>query len=167
MCIQRLILLIRMLFNTPFGIQLNIEAVVAEIIRFMKDDEKRQYKIIIGSDSERKENSVDFVTAVIVHRVGNGGRYFWRRMEQPKSPSLRHRIIQEVMYSLEIAQQTLVVLKDSNAPIFDFEVHVDVGENGETKSMINEVVGMVRAYNFEARTKPESYAASKVADRHV
>ena len=156
-----------MLFNTPFGIQLNIEAVVAEIIRFMKDDEKRQYKIIIGSDSERKENSVDFVTAVIVHRVGNGGRYFWRRMEQPKSPSLRHRIIQEVMYSLEIAQQTLVVLKDSNAPIFDFEVHVDVGENGETKSMINEVVGMVRAYNFEARTKPESYAASKVADRHV
>jgi len=156
-----------MTFNTPFGIQLNIEAVVAEIIRFMKDDEKRQYKIIIGSDSERKENSVDFVTAVIVHRVGNGGRYFWRRMEQPKSPSLRHRIIQEVMYSLEIAQQTLVVLKDSNAPIFDFEVHVDVGENGETKSMINEVVGMVRAYNFEARTKPESYAASKVADRHV
>jgi len=156
-----------MLFNTPFGIQLNIEAVVAEIIRFMKDDEKRQYKIIIGSDSERKENSVDFVTAVIVHRVGNGGRYFWRRIEQPKSPSLRHRIIQEVMYSLEIAQQTLVVLKDSNAPVFDFEVHVDVGENGETKSMINEVVGMVRAYNFEARTKPESYAASKVADRHV
>jgi len=156
-----------MTFNTPFGIQLNIEAVVAEIIRFMKDDEKRQYKIIIGSDSERKENSVDFVTAVIVHRVGNGGRYFWRRMEQPKSPSLRHRIIQEVMYSLEAAQQTLKALKDFNAPTFDFEVHVDVGENGETKSMINEVVGMVRAYNFEARTKPESYAASKVADRHV
>lgn len=156
-----------MIFNTSFGIKLNIEAVVAEIIRFMKEDEKRQYKITIGSDSERKENSVDFVTAVIVHRVGNGGRYFWRRMEQPKSPSLRHRIIQEVMYSLEAAQQTLAALKDFNAPVFDFEVHVDVGENGETKSMINEVVGMVRAYNFEARTKPESYAASKVADRHV
>lgn len=156
-----------MIFNTSFGIKLNIESVVAEIIRFMKEDEKRQYKITIGSDSERKENSVDFVTAVIVHRVGNGGRYFWRRMEQPKSPSLRRRIIQEVMYSLEAAQQTLAALKDFNAPAFDFEVHVDVGENGETKSMINEVVGMVRAYNFEARTKPESYAASNVADRHV
>jgi len=33
--------------------------------------------------------------------------------------------------------------------------------------MMQEVIGMVRAYNFEARTKPESYAASKVADRHV
>jgi len=33
--------------------------------------------------------------------------------------------------------------------------------------MIQEVVGMIRANNFEARTKPESYAASNVADRHV
>jgi predicted RNase H-related nuclease YkuK (DUF458 family) len=44
---------------------------------------------------------------------------------------------------------------------------VDIGENGETKSMINEVMGMVRAHNFESRIKPDSYAASKVADRHV
>jgi predicted RNase H-related nuclease YkuK (DUF458 family) len=32
---------------------------------------------------------------------------------------------------------------------------------------MQEVLGMVRAYNFEARVKPESYAASSVADRHV
>ncbi|MEK7506005.1 MAG: ribonuclease H-like YkuK family protein, partial [Patescibacteria group bacterium] len=34
-------------------------------------------------------------------------------------------------------------------------------------NLIQEVVGMVRANNFEAKTKPDSYAASKVADRHV
>ena len=33
--------------------------------------------------------------------------------------------------------------------------------------MIQEVVGMIRANNFEAITKPGSYAASNVADRHV
>ena len=156
-----------MTFNTPFGIQLNIEAVVAEIIRFMKDDEKRQYKIIIGSDSERKENSVDFVTAVIVHRVGNGGKYFWRRAELGKFHTLRDRIIQEVMLSLEAAKEILAVLKTFETPDFDFEIHADIGEKGETRTMIQEVVGMIRANNFEARTKPESYAASNVADRHV
>ena len=31
-------------FNTPFGLKLNIEQTVSEIIRFMKDDEKRHYK---------------------------------------------------------------------------------------------------------------------------
>ena len=71
------------------------------------------------------------------------------------------------MLSLETAKEILTALSDFDAPIFDFEIHVDIGENGETKSMMQEVLGMIRAYNFEARTKPESYAASKVADRHV
>jgi len=52
-------------------------------------------------------------------------------------------------------------------PHYDFEIHVDVGENGATKAMIQELVGMVRAHNFEARIKPESYAASNVADKHT
>ncbi len=159
-----------MYFNTPFGLKLHIDAVVKEIIRFMKEDDKRHYKIIIGSDSEGRESvkgAADFVTAVIVHRVGNGGRYFWRRVELDKIYNLHSRIIQEVMLSLEAAQKILACLKDFSAPKFDFEIHIDVGENGETKTMISEVVGMVRAYNFEARTKPDSYGASKVADRHV
>jgi predicted RNase H-related nuclease YkuK (DUF458 family) len=42
-----------------------------------------------------------------------------------------------------------------------------VGENGDTKQMVQELVGMIRANNFEVRTKPNSYAASSVADRHI
>ncbi|MEK9154581.1 MAG: ribonuclease H-like YkuK family protein [Patescibacteria group bacterium] len=157
-----------MQYNTPYGIKLNINAIAKEIIGYMKEDNKRKYKVIIGSDSERRENnSADFVTAIVVHRVGNGGRYFWRRLEQGNIFNLRSRIIQEVMLSLDAAKEILAVLKSMEVPDFDFEIHVDVGENGETKLIIQEVVGMVRAYNFEARTKPESYAASKVADRHV
>lgn len=163
-----------MYFNTPFGLNLHIDAVAKEIVGFMKSDEKRRYKVVIGSDSEKREgHRADFVTAIIVHRVGNGGRYFWRRLELDKIHNLRNRIIQEVVFSLEAAQKILVSLKEAelaagfSAPIWDFEIHADVGENGETKTMIAEIVGMIRAHNFEARTKPESYAASKVADRHV
>ncbi|MEE8131772.1 MAG: ribonuclease H-like YkuK family protein [Candidatus Paceibacterota bacterium] len=156
------------LFNSSFGLKLSAKQVVEELIRFMKADEKRYYKIIIGTDSERYNGAMaDFVTAIVVHRVGNGGRYFWRRIGLTKIHTLRDRIIQEVLFSIEIAKEVLTILKDFRAPQFDFEIHVDIGENGETKSMIQEVVGMVRANNFEARTKPDSYAASKVADRHV
>jgi len=140
---------------------------------------------------------VDFVTAIVIQRVGNGGKYFWRRAELGKFHTLRDRIIQEVMLSLEAAKEILAVLKtqglsdfsacargasasggeggpspEANAPReqasgWDFEIHADIGEKGETKTMIQEVVGMIRANNFEARTKPDSYAASNVADRHV
>jgi len=155
-------------FHGSHGSKLDISQVIEEISYFMAEDANRHYKIIIGSDSDgHNEEMVDFVTAVVVYRVGNGGRYFWRRVELPKLHTLRDRIIQEVLLSIETAKELLLILKTFKVPSFDFEIHVDVGENGETKSMMQEVIGMVRAYNFEARTKPESYAATKVADRHV
>ena len=158
-------------FHSSLGVRFDAAGVVREITRFMRADERRKYKIIIGSDSLLlPDKHADFVTAVVVHRVGNGGRYFWRRVEAEKGGkyyTLRDRIISEVMMSLDIAQEILGELKKNSALQFDFEIHVDVGENGPTKVMMQEVVGMIRAHNFEAKTKPESYAASKVADRHV
>lgn len=158
------------MFNTPFGLKFNIAQVAEEIARFMKAESRYRYKVVIGTDSQGFGPSsfpVDFVTAIVVQRVGNGGRYFWRRTELGKFHTLRDRIIQEVMISLEAAQEILGILKNLETPDFDFEIHADIGEKGETKTMIQEVVGMIRANNFEARTKPESYAASNVADRHV
>jgi len=156
------------LFNSSLGIKFNIDQMIREIAGFMAEDRSRRYKIIIGSDSNgHQEEMIDFVTAIVIHRVASGGRYFWRRTEFPKFHTLRDRIIQEVLLSIEAAREILTLLKTAKIPKFDFEIHVDIGENGETKTMIQEVIGMVRAYNFEARTKPESYAATKVADRHV
>ncbi|MBI2623093.1 MAG: ribonuclease H-like YkuK family protein [Candidatus Liptonbacteria bacterium] len=154
--------------NSSFGLKLSVPQVVREVIRFMREDSRRQYKVMIGTDSERLPgNKADFVTAVVVHRVGNGGRYFWRRIEHVSIHTLRDRIIKEALISLDIAKEVLMELKKASAPDFGFEIHVDVGENGPTKPIIQEVVGMIRANNFEAKTKPDSYAASKVADRHV
>lgn len=154
--------------HNSLGLKLSVKEVVREIIEFMRADLTRHYKVTIGTDSELyRGNKADFVTAIVVHRVGNGGRYFWRRIEALKMHSLRERIVKEVLISLDIAKDTLSELKKFPLPEFDFEIHIDVGENGPTKAMIQEVVGMVRANNFEAKTKPESYAASNVADRHV
>jgi len=156
-------------FKSAFGLELGAEQVVGEILRFMKEDTKRQYKVIIGTDSEQfHDKNADFVTAVVVHRIGNGGRYFWRRVDVGKFYTIRDRIIKEVLLSIEIAHLMLTELKKQpTAENWSFEIHADVGENGETSVLIQEVVGMIRANNFEAKTKPDSYAATKVADRHV
>ncbi len=157
------------LFNTSFGVKLNTQDIVREIVRFMKDDPKRHYKITIGTDSDALGGGkTDFVSAIVIHRIGNGGRYFWRRVETDKFHTLRDRIIQEVVISLDVAKELLLEIKKEKCPaVWNFEIHADIGENGETKVLIQEVVGMIRAHNFEPRTKPESYAATKVADRHV
>ncbi len=155
-------------FNTSYGIKLNAHGVAKEIVNFMRAEPKHAYKIVIGTDSLLSpDKSADFVTAVVVRRVGNGGRYFWRRIELKHFHTLRDRIIQEVLLSLDIATDMLTALKSADAPQFDFEIHADIGENGPTRAMLQEVVGMIRAHNFEARTKPGSYAATNIADRHV
>ena len=163
-------------FNNPSGKILNLFEVACEIANFIQEDEKKFYKITIGTDSEVwQDNIADFVTAIVVHRKGGGGRYFWRRQVLGNFYNLHDRILKEVVLSLEVGIEILKQLKilleekwqKENLPQWTFEIHVDIGENGETKTMIQEITGMVRAYNFEVITKPQSYAASNVADRHI
>lgn len=158
-------------FKSSAGRDITAREVVAEILAFMLAEPARHYKITIGTDSELiTDKYADFVTAIVVHRVGNGGRYFWRRFTLGRFHTLRDRIIQEVVISLDMAKNLLLALKEITSGTnlnWDFEVHADIGENGPTKAMMQEVVGLIRAHNFEVRTKPLSYAASSVADRHT
>lgn len=154
-------------FKSPSGKQHSPEDLIREIIAFMQADKKKTYKIIIGTDSECcADKKVDFVTAIVVHRVGNGGRYFWRRCALDKIPTLRDRIWQEVLISLDAAKDFMNTIKHFEMPTFDFEIHVDIGEKGKTSALIQELVGVIRANDFTCRIKPESFAASSVADRH-
>jgi predicted RNase H-related nuclease YkuK (DUF458 family) len=140
----------------------------------MEEDPSRFYRISIGTDSElsRADKRADLVTAVVVHRVGCGARYFWRSVNHGPFHTLRDRMIREVLVSLDSARDLLACIAENqkNRPGFPkwaFEVHADVGEEGPTHSMLQEVVAMIRANNFIARTKPLSYAASSAADRHT
>src|SRR5271154_2910262 len=127
-------------FNSSLGMHVPAEE-VREIIAYMRAEPTRQYKVTIGTDSELLHTkSADFVTAIVVHRVGNGGTYFWRRFELGKFHTLRDRIIKEVLISLEVAEKVLSELKKTTQLEFDFEIHADLGNNGPTKAIIPEVV---------------------------
>ncbi|MDR3581933.1 MAG: ribonuclease H-like YkuK family protein [Candidatus Pacebacteria bacterium] len=154
--------------NSSLGTKLTVPEVIQEIMAFMGADLLRRYKVTIGTDSELLSNkNADFVTAIVVHRIGNGGRYFYRRFELGTFHTLRDRMIKEALISLEVAQGVLAELKKFPLPEFDFEIHADIGEHGPTRAVIQEIVGMIRANNFEVKIKPDSYAATNVADKHV
>ena len=155
------------IFNSSIGIKLNLAGVVKEIFDFINVAPNRQYKVVIGTDSINGPTYSDFVTAVVVIRIGNGGRYFWRRVKESRFKTLRDRIYEEMYLSLELAQKLLKILEENKLPHFDLEIHIDIGTNGETKTLINEVVGVIRGSGFVVKTKPESFGASKVADRHL
>jgi len=152
-------------FNTSDNRRLGLKNVIEEIFNFIQEKPQSAYRLVIGTDSLNMADRSDFVTAIIILRIGNGGRYFWRRITDKNFKSLRERIYKEVYLSLEIGQQLLKLLEKNRLYNFDLEIHVDVGQNGETRNLINEVTGIVRGCGFTVKTKPESFAASHVADR--
>lgn len=139
-----------------------------KILSFLAAEPERKYQLVVGTDSQPHNGSgVDFVTAIVVHRVGTGGVYFWKRVVNKKVYVLRQRMYEEAAMSLEMAETVLALLHRDGITKYDVEIHVDIGAFGETREMIAEIVGMIRGSGYTVKTKPESYAASKVADRYT
>lgn len=156
------------MFQSPTFGSLTLDEVRVKILHFMSSQPESKYQLVIGSDSQPKNgHGCDFVTAIVVHRLGLGGIYFWKRIVEHKSLVMRSRIYQEAVLSLATAEDFLKVFKKDGITKFDVEIHVDIGKFGQTREMISEVVGMIRGSGFAVKTKPESYGASKVADRHT
>ena len=160
-------------FENPSLGKLSLDQVTSCIVQFIKADPLSSYRVVIGSDShERKLNGtkeLSLVGAIIVHRQGKGGRYFYQRQKIAKPHTIREKIYTETLFSLEIAGKLLPLLNKTlnGHKSYELEIHIDVGRSGETRNMIHEVVGMVTGNGFKAKTKPESYGASKVADKHT
>ena len=160
-------------FHNPTKGKLSLKQVVQEIAGFIQDDPAASYGLVIGTDSHDRRvqgrKTVDFVTAIIIHRRGKGGRYFWQKKRKDRVFNLRNKIYTETLFSIEAAKSFVPLLKtrlNGNGK-YDLEIHIDVGEVGPTRDMIKEVVGIVRGNGLVAKIKPSAYGASVVADKHA
>jgi hypothetical protein len=158
----------KMFFQSPTYGLLDMENLKKVMLKYMGNQKTDQYRLIIGTDSQPKNNKgADFVTAILIHHIGYGGIYFWQRFEINKQMSLKERIYQEATTSLIAAENLLLSCNGNGITKFNLEIHVDIGSHGETRELISEVVGMIRGSGYICKTKPDSFGASKVADRHT
>lgn len=163
------------LLNSLTHGEIKIDESIWLIKKFLEEKPTAEYSLVIGTDSHERENNgdsktINLVTAILVHRKGFGGKYFWRRKNIPNIHSLREKIYAETLESLNFALSFVPLLRktlNGNSPFYNLEIHIDVGEHGDTRDMIKEVVGMVTGNGFVAKTKPYAYGASYVADKHT
>lgn len=156
------------MFQSPTHGPLEMPHVREKILAFMSGDSEREYQLVVGTDSQPHNGSgVDFVTVIVVHRKGAGGIYFWNRTVNKKTYALRQRMYEEATMSLSTAEMVLELLREDGFTKYDIEIHVDIGEIGKTRDMIAEIVGMIRGSGYAVKIKPDSFAASKVADRYT
>lgn len=159
-------------FLSPTHGEMGLATVIQSISNFVDEDRQSRYRVVIGSDSQAKringQAEIDFVSAIVVHRIGKGGIYFWTKKREHRKYVLREKIYTETILSLQLAEVLVPELRKAlPAGRYDLEIHIDVGPIGPTREMIREVVGMVTGSGYTAKTKPESFGASVVADKHT
>jgi len=160
-------------FNPSLG-NIPISRVVNELVNYIKKKPDRFYEIVVGCDSSSGEKPY-FPVVLVILRRGEGGRFFLKKINYQNRifHSWKERILEEIMLSCQLAlyvrekfEGKIKLMKDNFQYQFCY-IHADVGENGATKDMVKEIIGLIKGNGFEAKIKPESFAASVVADRYT
>jgi predicted RNase H-related nuclease YkuK (DUF458 family) len=155
-----------LIFTSPSYGKMSLEEMTATIREYIEEQPEENYKVVIGTDSQTTSKATTFVTALIIHRKGKGARFFYRKEKYKPIPNLAQRIYKETELSLKLIES----LKKSGMMTFllnewPLEIHLDIGQRGKTRKLIQEVVAWVTSVGYVAKIKPYSYGASYVADK--
>ncbi len=156
-----------MYYISPTYGKIAINEMTNRIQAFLKEKPNAKYKIVIGTDSHTTKKNTVFVTALIIQRIGKGAQFYYRKIDSKPIKQLQNRIYQETQISLENIEELrksgiITLLAD-----WPLEIHIDIGQQGETRKLIQEVVGWVTSVGFVVKIKPNSFGASSVADKYT
>jgi len=156
------------LFQNARHEQMEFDEVLNRILKFIDENKNYDYRLSIGTDSMTYKDS-NFVLAIVLHRVGNGGIYFYKKFYEEGIRDLRTKLYTETQLSIETTDLIVGELLEKDENILDklnLSIHLDIGEKGPTKDLIKELEGWITAIGYECEIKPNSYAASFVADKY-
>lgn len=163
------------MFKRGNGQEVSYSEMIRVIADYIRVNPSASYDITIGTDSQ-SHKTTRMIEVICIHRIGDGGIFFFHKEDIPKIKVLKEKIIEETNRSIENAVGFIDALQmellEDNIDLdimFDenrlaFAVHADIGRRGKTKELIKEICGWIEASGFEARIKPDSYAASGVAN---
>lgn len=144
---------------------------IANIIREKIERKPGEYCVVIGTDSQNFDET-KVVVVIAVHHVGHGGSFFYDVQRVRRITNIGQKLLYETHLSLACAEKLIAAFdrlrKQTGFDISeyaDLSIHVDAGRNGPSSKVIPEIVGWVTACGYHVVVKPDSFAASCIADR--
>lgn len=136
---------------------------IEDIRAFVRENARDGQRVHLGTDSLQLARATRFVTVVAIVTPGRGGRAAWRRETVARIGSLRERLMREVWRSVELGLALSPVVPG------ELSVHIDANPvaRHSSSAYVQELVGLVVSQGFRAVIKPDSWAASRTADRMV
>jgi|TARA_R110000824_G_scaffold1445_3_gene7287 predicted RNase H-related nuclease YkuK (DUF458 family) len=137
------------------------ETLLLDIANSPTDD----LKFYVGCDSQMIKGVYFFTTALVMLRAQSGGiAYYQKKPFAFNDLNMNHRLFLETFKAIETATRLDPLLKCLNYKIN--EVHTDINPNPRFPSFeaVGACLGYIKGMGFEAKLKPEAWAATTVAD---
>ena len=157
-------------FISPTYGAVNLDKML-ELMKKFYDSHKDygRFNVVVGTDSQNFSDT-KMVSAIVMQCEGHGGIYFYRVERIPKIQDVRQKLNRETQVSLQYADELLRVMAEQQEELFDnitFSIHIDAGHNpnGKTKELIPSLVGWIHSCGYECAVKPNSFAASSIANK--
>ena len=143
----------------------DIEDLGNTILSDIASSDTEDLEFYIGGDSQSSLNNVKFTVAIIVIKKGKGGRgYYKSTVPLETNLSLQQRLFMETFKAVKVALWLNPLLESIGYKVN--EIHTDLNPNPNYASyeMVHTCLGYIRGMGFEGKAKPDSWAASSVAD---
>ena len=144
---------------------------IARIIKEKITNNNNKFDLMIGTDSQNHDKT-KMVSVIALHNVGHGGIFFYDVKYISKISNINQKILYETSLSLELANNLISELENLIEEDFDYseylhlQIHVDAGNNGDSRQTIPEIVGWIKSCGYDVTIKPDSYAASSIANKY-
>ena len=148
---------------------LTMREAIDRIVDYINQEPNKEYDIAIGTDS-MTYSTTQFVLAITVHRLHNGGIFFYKITYLPLIKNLKKKLHEETNDSIQTTYELLDIIENNeeyeeilcSIPI---SIHVDLGNAGESRFVKSEIVGWITGLGLDYSIKPDSFVASTIADK--
>ncbi len=145
-----------------------IEDIVIEVesILLKAIAEGTELRVCIGADSQVYSTQIEFATAIVFIRKGNGGFMLVNKEHMKTGMGIRERMIAEVSRAVQTAYQLSKLWDKYNV---DLEVHADINTDPSFKSSValKEAMGYILGMGYTFKAKPDAFASSSCANKIV
>ncbi len=145
-----------------------IEDIVIEVesILLKAIAEGTELRVYIGADSQVYSTQIEFATAIVFIRKGNGGFMLVNKEHMKTGMGIRERMIAEVSRAVQTAYQLSKLWDKYNV---DLEVHADINTDPSFKSSValKEAMGYILGMGYTFKAKPDAFASSSCANKIV
>ena len=131
--------------------------------------------ILIGTDSEVFDNFSVYITSLVFRRSSFGSICFFKMNYEGRNPlrefvknTIRRRLIQEIQFTFNESYHIINWIREMNLEkLVNIEMHFDINSNHLYQSALfsKQATNMAKGLNLDFKLKPESIAATSVADK--